>query len=197
MNIYLVRHGESEENIKGTFYGRTDCGLSDKGKLQAVILKDKLKNIAFDKIYCSPTKRAKETLDLICDNNNSLRICDKRLSEINFGEFEGKSYTEILKLYASECKLWEQDWISFVPPKGESYKELYNRVEEFMNDMLRENYDNVLIVTHGGVIRSIYSYVMNGNLELFWKFGCNNCDMARIKFEYGNLFIDSICHFDS
>jgi len=197
MNIYVVRHGESEENVKGTFYGKTDCKLSDKGKVQSLFLRDKLKDINFNKVYYSPTKRAVETLDLIYDNKNSQKSCDKRLCEINFGNFEGKNYTELLELYEEECKLWERDWISFTPPNGESYLDLYKRVEEFMDELLKESYENVLIVSHGGPIRAIYTYVMNKNLEMFWKFGCNNCDIAKIKFEFGNLFIDSICHFDS
>lgn len=197
MNIFVVRHGESEENIKGTFYGSIDCNLSEKGKLQCLFVKEKLESIHFDKIFYSPTIRAKETLEIIYTSKNTHKVCDKRLGEINFGQFEGKSYNELLMTYNKECKLWEKDWINFTPPEGESYLDLFKRIEEFMEELLKDTSENVLIVSHGGPIRAIYSYVMNKNLETFWKFGCNNCDIAKIRYEYGNLFIESIYHYDS
>ena len=54
--------------------------------------------------------------------------------------------------------------------------------------------DNILICAHSGVIRAIYCYIMNENIDLFWKFGCKNGDISVIKYEYGNLYIDAIIH---
>ena len=121
-------------------------------------------------------------------------IIDKRINETNFGEFEGKSYEEILELYPKECEIWQKDWKGFIPPNGESYIELYNRASDFLKDILNLNCDNVLIVTHSGVIRAIYSYIMDENMDLFWKFSSRNGDISIVKYEYENLFLDGIIH---
>lgn len=196
LKIFILRHGESEENLKGTFYGTMDCGLSENGVLQAINIKERLEGVIFDCAYYSPMKRVKETLNIVVDGeSNTTLLMDQRIKELDFGDFEGKTYDEILKAFPKECKEWNHDWKGFTPPKGESYIDLYNRVESFMDEVLKSNHENILIVTHGGVMRAIYTYVMNGNLDLFWKFGCNNCDLARINYEYGNLYIDSIYHY--
>ena len=54
--------------------------------------------------------------------------------------------------------------------------------------------DNILVCTHSGVIRAMYCYIMNEDIDLFWKFGSKNGDISLIKYEYGNLYIDSITH---
>lgn len=194
MDIYLLRHGKSQQNEKNTYYGSIDCSLNEEGIFQAYKVKENLKSIAFDYIYVSPAKRTKETLDII----NPLRDLkvqeDKRLMEVDFGDFEGKSYNELLRLYPTECEIWKDNWKEFAPPNGESYIQLYKRISSFMDDLLEKKYDKVLIVSHSGAMRAIYSYVLGGNLDLFWGFGCKNCDLAIIKYEYGNLYIDSITH---
>ncbi len=89
---------------------------------------------------------------------------------------------------------WQDNWKEFVPPNGESYIQLCERVKSFMEHIKKLEKDNILICAHSGVIRAIYCYVMNENMDLFWKFGCKNGDISVIKYEYGNLYIDSIMH---
>jgi alpha-ribazole phosphatase len=84
--------------------------------------------------------------------------------------------------------------MDFAPPGGESYVELCERVKRFMEDIKKLECDNILICSHSGVIIAIYCYVMNENIDLFWKFGCKNGDISVIKYEYGNLYIDAIIH---
>lgn len=194
MDIYLLRHGKSEENEKNTYYGAIDCSLSYEGINQGNRVKEKLRGIDFQCAYVSPTKRTLETLNLVKSSKDLVVNLEERLIEINFGDFEGKNYDELLRLYPSECEQWKDNWKDFTPPGGESYVQLYKRVESFMKELINKDYEKVLLVTHSGVIRTIYTYVLGGNLDLFWGFGCKNCDLAIIKYEYGNLYIDSITH---
>lgn len=200
MNIYLVRHGETIQNKNKVFYGTIDEGLTERGMIESKKLSGFFKDIHLDKVYLSDKKRTYETCKIILGDRLKILkekdsiIIDKRINETNFGKFEGKSYEEILQLYPKECVMWEKDWKGFVPPDGESYIELYNRVSNFFQDILKLNYDNVLIVTHSGVIRAIYSYIMNKNMDLFWKFSSRNGDISIVKYEYENLFLDGIIH---
>jgi alpha-ribazole phosphatase len=61
-----------------------------------------------------------------------------------------------------------------------------------MEEIKNIDAENILLITHGGVIRSIYSYILGENLDLYWKFASRNADISIIKYEYGNYFIDCI-----
>ncbi|OSB15076.1 alpha-ribazole phosphatase [Clostridium botulinum] len=198
MNIYLVRHGETEHNKRKNFYGKLDVGLNEKGEEQSYKVGELLKDVKFNKIYISDRKRTKETTEGILERNKfyekekNIIYKDEKINEIDFGLFEGKSYEEIGSLYPKEQEKWEKDWKNFAPPKGESAAVFYNRVENFMKHIQKEEDGNYLIVTHGGVIRMIYSYILQNNMDFYWNFASRNGDITLIKYEYGNLFIDYI-----
>ncbi|AUM86977.1 alpha-ribazole phosphatase [Clostridium botulinum] len=198
MNVYLVRHGETEHNKRKNFYGKLDVGLNEKGKEQSYKVGELLKDVKFNKIYISDRKRTRETAERILEKNKfydkekNIIYKDERINEIDFGLFEGKSYEEIGSLYPKEQEKWEKDWKNFAPPKGESAVVFYNRVENFMKHIQKEEDGNYLIVTHGGVIRMIYSYILQNNMDFYWNFASRNGDITLIKYEYGNLFIDYI-----
>lgn len=190
LNIYVVRHGQTEENIKGTYYGALDCGLTELGVKQAEVLGEKLKSIKFDKIYCSDLIRAGETLKYITQCNNM--VIDKRIRERNFGVFEGKTYIEIEKEFEEQCTAWNKDWKEYRPPEGESFKDSYLRVKEFMENLKTEKGENILVCTHGGIVRAMYVYILGENLDLYWKFNSRNADLSIIKNHQGYFYIDSI-----
>lgn len=194
MNLYFVRHGETEHNKNKCYYGSLDVELTSKGRLQAKKVAESLEGVNFKKVYVSEAKRAKQTAAILLENKRYELIEDNRINETSFGKFEGKGYEEIKELYPIEWELWCDDWKNFCPPEGESYKKFYDRVKSFMDDILKTEEDNILIVTHSGVIRSMYCYVLGGNLDFFWNFGSKNGDVTVIKYEYGNLYIDSISH---
>lgn len=194
MNLYFVRHGETEHNKNKCYYGRTNISITETGIIQSKKVLEILKDINFNKVYLSDMKRAEETADIITNNRGYNTIKDSRINERDFGVFEGKNYDEIRELYPDEWKLWCEDWKNTSPPKGESCVEVYSRVKDFMDDILKSNEENILIVTHSGVIRSVYCYVLGSNIDFFWKFGSKNGDITVLKYEYKNLYIDSIIH---
>lgn len=194
MNIYLLRHGQTEENRKGSYYGNLDISLNEIGIAQGNKAKDFFKNIKLDRVYVSDKIRTLEMAKLALGLKEMEIIQDGRINETSFGDFEGKTYEEIKILYPKECLCWMENWKEFVPPQGESYIELCMRVKSFMDDIKKLDVDNILICAHSGVIRAIYCYIMDENIDLFWKFGCKNGDISIIKYEYGNLYIDAIMH---
>lgn len=194
MNIYILRHGETDENKRNCYYGSTDSSLNEAGKMQAEAASKLLKEIEFNKVYVSDKKRTKETAEICLNLNEENLIKDSRINEVSFGIFEGKSYEDIKKEFPDEYEDWIKDWKGFSPLGGENYYRFYNRVNDFMNEVIKNKDENILIITHGGVIRAIYCYVLDGCLDLYWKFASKNGDVSIIKYEYGNLFIDSITH---
>lgn len=190
MNIYIIRHGQTEENLKGTYYGALDCNLTELGIKQAIALGNYLKDVNFDKVYCSDLKRATETLSYIYKNSD-IHI-DKRIRERNFGVFEGKTYDEIEREFQEECKTWNEDWKGFKPQEGESFLDSYHRVEGFMENLKEESGENILVCTHGGIVKAMYVYILGGNMDLYWKFNSRNGDLTIIKNHQGYFYIDSI-----
>ena len=92
--IYIVRHGETNYNVEGRYAGRIDVPLNDNGIKQAYLIKEKLKDIKFDKVFSSPLKRAYETATIICGDKYNI-IKDDRLIERSNGELEGRLKKEI------------------------------------------------------------------------------------------------------
>lgn len=194
MNIYLLRHGETTENNRKSYYGSIDSQLNEVGKLQAQKAMESLSGIKFNKIYTSERKRAIDTACLALNCSSKDLIVDLRLNERSFGLFEGKTFEEASQAYPSEYKLWSDNWKDYKIPNGESFSQFYLKISSFMNELIKTNNENILIVTHGGVIRTIYCYVLGGNLDAFWNFTSKNGDLSLVKYEFENLFIDSIIH---
>lgn len=193
MKIYLVRHGETEENLKKTYYGDIDCRLTEVGREQGKKLQKYLSDVSFNKVFCSEKLRAKETLKEIYKGDY---VIDRRLNERSFGIFEGKTYKELQNNFKDEYALWNKDWINYSIEAGESFHDFYKRVSSFMEDLSLERLDTVLISTHGGVIRAIYTYILGGCEDMYWKFASRNGDLSIIKYEDGYFYIDSIMNMN-
>ena len=192
MNIYLVRHGTTKSNEEKRYYGAYDSELSIRGMEEAKILREKLKEIKFDRIYVSSKKRSSEAAKIIFGADVKYEV-DARLDERNFGIFENKTYDEICKEYSEEVRAWEEDWKNYKIPMGESAMESYLRAEDVLKDIESKKFENILLITHGGFIRNSYCYILNG-LDNFWKFSSKNGDISIVKYEYGHWYIDSITH---
>ena len=99
MDIILIRHGETEANIKKVF-STLDVKLSDRGKEQILKSKEYIQSLNFDKVYVSPLDRAVETMKLL-DLNGQI---EDSIKEISFGILEGKSYVEVNGEYPDKLK---------------------------------------------------------------------------------------------
>lgn len=162
LKLYVTRHGETSYNVENLICGISDVSLNEKGRKQATVLAERLKNNKIDFIISSPLKRARETASIIADQLNKEIIYDNRLHEINFGIFEGKpGKTEAFR------HVKQNHGMSY--PQGEKLFQVVQRVYNFLDD-IHDRYDdkNILIVCHGGIVRVIHSYFCDmTNEELF------------------------------
>lgn len=157
--VYIVRHCEAEGNLLGEFQGSTDCDITEKGKLQLIKLKERLKDIHFDAVYSSPLKRALKTARAGAGENAEIIIM-KELREINGGAFEGKKWRELPVLYPEEFDLWQNDFGNFKAPEGESVREVYNRMAKAFSDIVSMNKGKTIgIFSHGCSIRTLLTYI--------------------------------------
>lgn len=187
MKLYFVRHGETKENKEGIYYGKTDSVLSTEGKVQMQKMVPFFEEKQWDAVFVSPLERAKQSAQILLPRTE--KIVDARLEERNFGIFEGKSYKEILRFYPVEAKSWAEDWMNYRIPKGESFLDVQQRIESFSKELLRHNWENVLIVSHKGTIIQLFMAILELPLEHFWKFTLEQGCYSVINITYGNAVL--------
>jgi broad specificity phosphatase PhoE len=161
MKITLVRHAEVDEKYIGCYNGHNDIGLSSKGRIQAKALSQKLSTYRYDAVFCSDLRRAKETIKEFSHLKDI--IYTDKLREKSWGKHEGLSFDEIIA--QNEIKYINfLQWIKALD--GEPYEEYVKRIENFFMHYLPSiKKENILIVTHAGVIRTLMSIVQNTTLE--------------------------------
>ena len=160
MQIILLRHAEVIEPFQGKYNGHIDIPLSEYGKNQAKALKSKFRDIEFDRVYCSDLLRTRETLEAL--DLEIKPIFTKSLREKSWGTHEGKSFEEIIES-GLEYKNFNQ-WIEALD--GESLEHFTSRVRYFFYErVFKGDGDNILIVTHSGVIKTLLSIYNNSSLE--------------------------------
>ncbi|MGL5055349.1 MAG: histidine phosphatase family protein [Fusobacteriaceae bacterium] len=189
--LILIRHGETEYNKQKLFFGWKDPELNEMGISQSNKAKERLKKYEYDKIYVSPLKRAFLTGEIVNYKELELNVSNQ-LKELNFGIFEGHSYEEILEKYPDEEKNAKENWKDYSFETGESPKMLQERVIEFINSNLNLETENVVLVTHWGVICTILSHYITGGLNGYWKFKIKNGGIAVLEFSEGFVSLEGL-----
>lgn len=147
MNMYVVRHGQTDWNKEGKVQGRADIALNAEGIRQAYITKELLENESIDLILCSPLLRARQTAEIIKGDREILLITEQGLIERDFGEFEGLTPNDFD--FGSFCDI--NNLAKY--EKAENAKEFFGRVNDSLRKIRKDykDYRNILIVTHAGV----------------------------------------------
>lgn len=165
--VYIFRHGQTTDNAQYIFSGWRDVEITEKGKEQALILADKLKNKKIDMLISSPQKRAIQTMEIaISKNENAKNLpiqTDERIKERSYGDLQGKSKMEIQMQDPEKLQKIRRSF-SEAPANGESIEMVCKRVEDFCNwlvPMMKEKGVNVAISCHGNSIRGFRRYFEN------------------------------------
>ena len=156
IHIYLIRHGMTEYNAQKKYMGYTDEPVIQEKLEDYEVLRTILKKETIDTIYSSDLIRCQQTASYLFSEQSF--ILDRRLREISFGDWEGKTY-EQLKHIPAYCN-WLSNWETESIPNGEDGMRFRERVMQFLqeNILLGDNLGKrFAIVTHGGVIRHIVS----------------------------------------
>lgn len=144
MEVYLIRH-TTPEVAPGFIYGRTDVGLRESFLSEVKPIIGNLPS-RLDAVYASPSTRC---VQLAKQLTTEFTI-DDRLYELDFGDWEGKTWDTIDQL---ESAAWMEDFVHVTTPNGESMVQMNERVTNFWKELVQKAYSTVAVVTHGGVIR--------------------------------------------
>jgi broad specificity phosphatase PhoE len=162
--LVLVRHGETVGNSRIRYYGATDVELAEEGRAQmcavARALGTDFRITPLSQIFTSPLRRARESAEMIASQPAAIVIEDFR--EVDFGDFEGLTATEIEARFPEEFARWNRNRLApdYAYPRGESRAAFALRVERGVLQMLAQIDSepatrSVLLVAHRGVIRTI------------------------------------------
>ena len=204
LSIYLIRHAESEGNVKHHLIGgqSNHYPLTERGQEQARLLGLRLGNerLTFDQIYSSTAVRTQQTCE-IANRQASIDhspILDERLLELSQGEWEGKIRADIYT--PEQLSVVRSDPYDFRPPGGESQRD----VEFRMYDWLREissQYEqserpvNIAAFSHGFAIKTLVRGLMQASPIMTYRTIIHNTSMTVLYREKGMWFIDRVNDF--
>lgn len=185
--IYIVRHGQTDSNLRNACIGHKDVPLNNTGTEQARKLAARLSGFEFEAVYTSPLARAVNTVMPAVEMNRGTKlIMNYGLIERDFGLWDDMSFEEIEKAYPKEYKSWRENWYTYRPPEGESIVDMHSRAAETMDKIIGAHSDSdILIVTHLGISRSILSYMLGLSPEQSWCFRLENTGIAVVEYTDG------------
>ncbi|MBU5464570.1 histidine phosphatase family protein [Anaerotignum sp. MSJ-24] len=181
LRLYFMRHGETVWNTERRYQGMTDIELSEEGLRQAECAAKRFKNIKIDKIYASPLKRAMKTAEKIAAEKGLEIISEDDFREIHFGEWEGKTVPELTEKYGESYTNFIREPHKYGFPGEGSVENVINRIKPGIDRLIAEEKGNVLIVSHGGIIRLMIMYIMGLDSSWFTKMWINNTGVSIVE----------------
>ena len=157
-DFYIFRHGETDYNLEHRWQGcGVDTNLNQTGIQQAEVLAEKMQNLGIEIVYSSPLKRAYQTAQAVSEKTNTEIKTLPELTEASVGVCEGLTRDEIANKYPEIWEKWDNDndninW-DIRWPKGESKKEIKNRMFTAFEKILNTKEKTIGIASHSGSIR--------------------------------------------
>jgi broad specificity phosphatase PhoE len=185
MILYLVRHGETDCNLKKIIQGQSvPSRLNEAGRKQAALAACRLKNCGITHAYTSPLERAAETAEIICRPMGLRPVPEPLLSERSFGVLEGKTREEIERVFPVKDCPWRQAY-SAAPPGGESLMDVAERGRRFAEEIKKRHSEDdvIMAVAHGGTLRGMILYLLDLPPEYWRTFDFGNTSIS--VFELG------------
>lgn len=178
LELWLIRHGETDGNASRRIHGITDAPLNELGLRQAELLAPRLAGVSFDAVYASDLQRAHRTA-LTALPGAEVRL-DRRLREMSYGVFEDRTWEELDADETAEANHWREDPVGRRVPGGESYGDLWGRMEAFRADLPGEG--RVAAFTHGGAIRVVLYGVLGQTNRHGLRFSVANTSITRVRY---------------
>lgn len=161
--IYFIRHGETDWNRDRRYQGQQDIPLNETGRLQARrngrVLAEFMPGIATARFIASPLMRTRETMEIVRAELGlppAAYETDPDIVELSYGKWEGTLQDVVAEQDASEWAARNADPFRWRPEKGESYADLFARVQRWANAVDQD----CVVVSHGGVSRCLRAHVL-------------------------------------
>ena len=175
MNIYFVRHGQTNYNVLDLCNDdpTKDAHLTKLGKQQAEIVGKKIKNIELDLVIISELPRIKETALIITKNHQVKFKVESRINDRKTG-FDSKPVSDFFEAL-------KPDIFNLKFNNGESFQEEKKRVFSFLEEIKNYNLNNILVVTHSEILQIINGYFNNLSDQEMWNIKIDNCQILEVN----------------
>ncbi|CAN5863752.1 histidine phosphatase family protein [soil metagenome] len=177
LDLWLVRHGETDWNAEHRVHGQKNSQLSQLGRKQAEVLARRLQNETFDRIYSSDSARAQDTAGAVFPK---AKLClDERLRELSYGVLEGKTYAEFTPAEGAMRQAMYADPLNRRADGGETWLELIARVSDWLTSLPKSG--RVIAFSHGGTIRAAVFSFIDPPKAYEWNLTFGNTGITRLR----------------
>ncbi len=185
MRILLLRHGETDWNLQGRCQGITDLDLNDRGKRQAMDVAAHLSTEKIDAIYSSDLKRALHTAEIIRRSHDLDVTADSDFRELNHGELEGLTFTDIRSFYPDFLTRWRSEPARLIVPGGERLVDVEQRVWKGIERIVSSHSsdEKVVVVSHNFPILAILCRITGTPLNQYRSFRVVPCGVNSLSYD--------------
>ena len=185
--VWFVRHGLTNWNEQGRFCGRSDISLSARGREQAQWLAAHLRYLVSRPVtvYASDLPRAYETASSIVPFFATPLIVSKKWREIDFGDFEGLTYSEVAARYPEHLGFFtEPD--KYAPLHGEALADVVQRTQRELTSILQQpsSTQSIIIVSHGGALRALLCSLLGIPLRRQWQLRIDIASISAVDLSF-------------
>ncbi len=200
-HLYLIRHGQTEANVRHQLVGHLDIPLDELGVQQAKQVGLRMKEVRLDAIISSPLQRARVTASEVAAHQRLDLMMEERLREVHFGHAEGLTLAEAAERFPELLRLRDDPLDNqFGWPGGDVRADFNSRVFSTISEIAytwRERH--VAIVCHGGVIGSFIAQLDGGSPNDYASYPVANCSVTHLEVTgHGTLahLVNDIAHLD-
>jgi probable phosphoglycerate mutase len=198
--LYIIRHGETDFNKQGIVQGSgVNSSLNEVGRAQALLFFQKYRDIKFDYVYTSTLKRTHETAQHVINQGGTWRVRGE-LREIGWGIHEGQKATKAsAKEYKALIEAWRSGDFNARLEDGESIAEVKSRLEKFLEEIKKTDFDKVLICSHGRTLRCLMCLLKKEHLREMDKYSHRNTSLSIVNLiedEFEIILHDDVSHLE-
>ncbi|HEY1957026.1 MAG TPA: histidine phosphatase family protein [Polyangiaceae bacterium] len=187
LELWMVRHGQTDFSRENRFCGSIDPPLSDVGRRMADALGEVHGKDPWEAIYCSPSTRARQTVAPLAARAKIEPVLDEGLREISYGDWEGMKHEEAKAKFPDVYAYWAQDTASRATPGGETAFMVASRAAPVIERIRREHPSGrVLVVSHKATVRILACALLGMDVRLFReRIGQPVCALSCFKIKPG------------
>lgn len=203
-HLILVRHGETDWNLEGRYQGQADVPLNERGREQAKLLAERLRDERIEAIYASDLSRAYKTAKIIAEAVGQEVKALESLREVDTGVWTGLTFEEVESRHPEHLKEWRADPLGVKRLEGESYLELFERTKAAIEEIVETHPDQtVLIIGHGGNMKCIVLDALgvgaDRGIGMASRFAADNASLHILQYDGDGVLIQTLndtCHLD-
>ena len=184
--IYVVRHGQTDFNLKGVVQGSgIDAPINDTGRTQANLFFEKNQDLPIDHIFFSGLIRTRQSIEKFLEKGIPYTRLPE-LNEISWGIYEGTPMDEVEnQYYINMLSKWNEGYLDYKIDRGESPQDVANRLTQAVDIIRSTAAEHILVCMHGRAMRILMCLLLGYDLKFMDAFKHQNLCCYEL-----NLFVD-------